>query len=372
MSPVLRDPSAAPLVSLLVLCYNHAAYLQECLDAVAAQTWPEVEIIILDNASTDGSAQLIEAWARRCARPVRLLLEQEPRGICVNGNKLLAAATGRYVGIISTDDVWFPEKTARQVDLLEARGPEFAVAYADAVRIDPQGVPLEPASFIQIHRQFSTLPEGDVLLELLRGPFIPVPGTLVRREALVAVGSFDETLIYEDYDVWLRLAARWKFAADLVPACSYRVVPTSMIHTVAAQHQVQKIHSDARIMAKASLNPNLDEKTLRNLHRRITRLCTQIATFSLEEIPAFQSLPTLCPLPAIQLLTAQQLLLGPRPVPESQQMLDAAESHGWLSGTRAFPPATDAAAWHALLSAAPAPATVAAPQVRRWWQRRSS
>ncbi|MFN0126103.1 MAG: glycosyltransferase [Verrucomicrobiales bacterium] len=276
MPDVSSPPTATvPRVSYLALCFNHARWLDQCLGSIEAQRWPNAELIILDNASSDGSADLIRARAAVMDLPVTLLAESERRGICANANRLLAQASGDYVALVSTDDWWFPEKTRRQVEALERLGRDWAVAYADAICVDEQGE-RHPAPFIASHRPFDSLPSGDILTELVRGPFIPAMSTLVRREALVAAGGYDESLVYEDYDMWLRLAVNGRFHADPDPLCAYRIVASSMIRTVAAQDRPEKILSDARIMAKAAAIARLPAKMRRNSLRRVVTLAAKL------------------------------------------------------------------------------------------------
>jgi hypothetical protein len=276
--PAASNPltATAPRVSYLALCFNHARWLDQCLDAIEAQQWPNAELIILDNASSDGSADLLRARAAVMNLPVTLLAETERRGICANVNRLLARATGDYVALVSTDDWWFPDKTRRQVEALETLGSDWAVAYADAVCVDEHGV-RQPAPFIAAHRPFDALPCGDILTELVRGPFIPAMSTLVRRRALAEAGGYDESLVYEDYDMWLRLAENWRFHADPEPVCAYRIVASSMIRTVAAQDRPEKILSDARIMAKTAAIARLPDKVRRNSLRRVVALAAKLA-----------------------------------------------------------------------------------------------
>ncbi len=354
----MATSNTVPRVTLLALCFNHAAYALECLQSLSAQTWPNLEIVVLDNASADDSSTIIQQWAATCPHPVKLMLEKERRGICANVNRLMAQATGDFVALISTDDLWFPEKTTRQVELLQARGLQYGVAYADARRINEHGQTLEPVSFIAAHRALERLPEGDVLRELLRGPFIPVMSTLIRRQALQEMGPFDEALVYEDYDAWIRLAERWHFAADPTPLSSYRILSTSMIHTVAAQHQPAKLLSDARIMAKASRNPNLEEKIVLNLHRRVLRLASEVASLTPDNSATLLELFELTPLPGLRVLAALQRISGPLPLAAIQARLQQAENS-------ALPQTDDAVAWQQFFHSLDSPS----PSPKRWWPR---
>ncbi len=353
--------SVVPQVTFLALCYNHAPYLQECLHSLLAQAWPNADFVVLDNASSDDSPTLIKQWAATCPVPIKLLMETECRGICANVNRLMAEATGEFVALISTDDFWFPEKTARQVELLQARGVDYGVAYADARRINSAGQPLEPSSFIAAHRNLRTLPEGDILRELLRGPFIPSMSTLIRRAALLEMGPFDETLLYEDYDAWLRLAQRWKFAADPAPLSAYRVLPNSMIQTVAAQHQPLKLLSDARIMAKAAHHSALDQKTVRNLHRRVLRLAAEAVATDPNMAIHLPALYEIVPLPGLRIITAHQRLFG-------CQSVGAIHDAVQKAAARPLPQTDDDAAWQQFFDDLASPIPLPSSP-KPWWQR---
>ena len=314
----------------MALCFNHAPYVLECLQSIAAQTYGNSELIILDNHSDDGSQEIIQQWAATANIPVKLFLETQRRGICANINLMLAHATGEYVALIAADDYWLPEKTSRQVEVFEQLGTQFAVAYADALCIDAQGTVMEPASFIQTHRQFETLPTGDLLHELLRGPFIPTMSTMIRRSALLAMGPYDESLIYEDYDAWLRLAEHWHFHADPMPLCAYRILNSSMIRTIAAQDKPEKILSDARIMAKAATIPRLEEKSRTNTKRRIISLAIQLINLPGNWHDAPSDLQRRTNLSTLSLLAAAQKyrkLLSPD---DSHRLLANAITHGFL------------------------------------------
>lgn len=327
------EPSSAPLVSFLALCHRHAPYVLQCLESIEAQQWPNAEVIILDNASDDGSAEIIQAWAAQTKLPVQLMMETQPRGICANANLLMARARGEFVASMATDDYWFPDKTARQVADLQRLGPKYAVAYSDAIRVDAAGTPLPIASFISAHRNFPELPSGDVLDELVRGPFIPAMSTMIRRQALLEMGSYDEHLVYEDYDAWLRIATNWHFHADPEPLCAYRVLQTSAIQTIAAQTRPQKLLSDAIIMAKTARIERIATKVRINTLRRVVRLAIKLVAHEGEWGEALRELHVLTGLSMLSLLASAQEARGVLTEAQSHQLLGLAIHHGILTAT---------------------------------------
>lgn len=217
-----------PLVSAIVLCYNQARYVVECLEAVKAQNYPNLELIINDDASKDDSVAVINGWLAKNNIPHHFLKNQANQGICRSLNNTLRIAQGKYVSGIAADDVWLPGKLQTQVELLEGFPSRVGVVYSDALQMDENGK-LLPDKFIQAHRRFDTLPTGNLHKVLWEGNFIPAMATLTRRECFDRVGLYDETLFYEDWDMWLRISRCYEFVYSDQISAKYRLVGTSMV-----------------------------------------------------------------------------------------------------------------------------------------------
>ena len=132
-----------PLLTVLAVCYNHARYLNECLDSIHAQTYQDFELIITDDGSTDGSADLIRKWVEQHGRACRFIAHARNVGLCRTLNEALAAVRGKYLARISTDDVWLPRKLERQLAVMESLPERVAVLYGDAyqMRADGEALP---------------------------------------------------------------------------------------------------------------------------------------------------------------------------------------------------------------------------------------
>lgn len=222
--------STRPAVTVIALCYNHARFLHACLEGIRAQTCQDFELIVTDDCSRDNSAELIAAWLAEHYPDARFIRHTKNAGVCATLNEAVKSAQGEFISMIATDDVWAPDKIERQLAALRAQPPEVAVLYSDAWQMDEEGAPL-PLRFIEHHRPGFTPPSGHVFPVLADGNFIPAMATLIRRSALAEVGFYDEQLTYEDYDMWLRLAARYRFAFDPAPVAHYRIVSTSIVRT---------------------------------------------------------------------------------------------------------------------------------------------
>jgi glycosyltransferase involved in cell wall biosynthesis len=223
-----------PLVSAIVICYNHGRFVIECLEGVKAQQYPNLELIVHDDASRDNSAAVIQAWLAKCDIPNRFLRQKTNQGVCRSLNHALSHASGKYVSGIAADDVWLPGKLLTQVELMERLPDKVGVVYSDALQMDEEGKLLQ-WKFIEGHRRFEAMPEGNIHNVLWEGNFIPPMTTLVRRECYRQTGPFDETLFYEDWDMLLRLSRSFDFVYSPEISAKYRFVATSMARSQKAR-----------------------------------------------------------------------------------------------------------------------------------------
>jgi glycosyltransferase involved in cell wall biosynthesis len=204
------------LVSVIVPAYNAADSLPATLDSVISQTYRRTEVLVVDDGSSDATAEIACSYARRDAR-VRLL-QQSNAGVAAARNLALRQSTGEFVAPIDADDIWYPEKLAKQVDRLNSSGPEVGVVYCGSVYIDAHD---------QLTGHWCSYGvEGRVLEALLYRNFVGNASTpLIRRSHLEQVDLYDVELRaqnaqgLEDWDLYLRLAE----------VCEFRVVPELLV-----------------------------------------------------------------------------------------------------------------------------------------------
>src|SRR6266446_2584505 len=220
-----------PLVTAFVGCYNHSRFVVECLDSVRRQTYPNLQVIIFNDCSTDNSVSVIDTWLKKHQLDWQFISHTRNVGICASLNEALRLARGKYVSMIAADDVWLPDKTARQVKMMEQLPEDVGVLYSDAFQIDENGETL-PQMFIEAHRKFVVPPEGFLFDVLWEGNFIPAMATLIRRECFKQVGPYDEDLCFEDWDMWMRISRTFRFVFDKIPAAKYRIVSSSAARTM--------------------------------------------------------------------------------------------------------------------------------------------
>src|SRR3954453_6980327 len=185
------------------MTYNQARYVDDALASVVAQTTSDFEVILVDNASTDGSAARLEQWLPELTVPARLIVNPRNYGVSGGKNVALEHARGEFVCGLAGDDIYEPTKIARGLEMFRTLGPEVGVIFSDATLLTDDGVPC--GRWFMPPRHFA---EGEIFADLCVASFVPAPTTMIRRRALDAVGGYDERRFVEDYDMWLRLAAR--------------------------------------------------------------------------------------------------------------------------------------------------------------------
>lgn len=190
-----------PVVSVILTCFNGERWIAGAIQSVLAQTHPYWELIVVNDGSTDGSKVVIDRFEDERIRQI----EQANRGIPGARNRGLQEAKGKFIAVLDQDDLWHRTKLTRQVTYLRANA-EMGVVYTNADHIDADGR--------VIGRRYRTPPgEGWLLEAFLRaGVAVPIVTTLIRRECLDAVGSFNERLYgWDDYELLVRLASRFRF-----------------------------------------------------------------------------------------------------------------------------------------------------------------
>jgi glycosyltransferase involved in cell wall biosynthesis len=204
-----------PLVSVVIPTYNYGRYLPETIDSVLGQTYADREIIVIDDGSTDDTAEIIRRYGDKV-----IYLAQANTGLPATRNRGCAVARGEYFAFLDADDVWLPNKLEVQVRALE-RNPDIGMVCGSMNRIDIDSRPLpgpKPSD-----------PPGETTIEMLeRGTALPSTW-MIRRSCFEGVGGFDEQLTsMEDYEFALRVAMHCKVACLPEVLVNYRVHSDSL------------------------------------------------------------------------------------------------------------------------------------------------
>jgi glycosyltransferase involved in cell wall biosynthesis len=196
--------SATPRVSAIVPAYNAAAYLGEALDSALAQTYTSLEIVVVDDGSTDATGAVADAYA--AAHPGRVrVIHQANAGLPGARNTAIAAARGELLALLDADDVWLPDHLERVMAVFDAE-PGLALVHANIERIDANGQTTETWNRRWRNRKD---PYAAVATRL---EHVSCPTVVFRRRCVEEIGGFDTQftgLGCEDRDLWLRIFERY-------------------------------------------------------------------------------------------------------------------------------------------------------------------
>jgi glycosyltransferase involved in cell wall biosynthesis len=258
---------SSPTVSVIIPSYNCEAYIAETIGSVLGQTLRDVELIVVDDGSTDRTCEIVAAYGAR----VRLLT-QKNAGVCAARNFGIREARGQYICLMDHDDYWFPDKLELQLEQM-LRHPEVGLVYSSFIWWHPgedgnfpDHDSFDQASFpVGIDERFS----GWIYHELLLDCWVLTSAALIRAEVFDKCGMYDESLPYsEDWDLWLRISREYPFIKLKRPLTLYRQHPrqgnrvprsidyrTELLTKAAAKWGL--CSRDGRCVAKRQFNENI-------------------------------------------------------------------------------------------------------------------
>ncbi|MFH1845385.1 MAG: glycosyltransferase [bacterium] len=211
--------SDTPLVSVVCASYNMGHYLVEAVDSVLNQTYDNLEVIVVNDGSTDDTLEVLATYADN---PRVIAINQENAGQTKAKNRGLQEARGELVGFCDADNAWLPDKLARQVPYFAEPG-SLGVVYGDIVLMDDKSNDLSTPA-IERH-------SGRITGRLLASNFVTFNTTLVPRRILEEVDGFDESLSMGiDYDLWLRISVNYEFLYLPQTLARYRIWGGQMSH----------------------------------------------------------------------------------------------------------------------------------------------
>jgi glycosyltransferase involved in cell wall biosynthesis len=216
--------SYLPLVSVCVPTYNDGRFLRQCLQSLAAQTYPNLEILVGDDASSDDTPAIVDSVSAESRQPICYMRNPKNLGQFDNVNALIARARGNYVAVYHSDDVYTPQIVEKEVAFLEAH-PQVGAVFALDWRIDDAGQITGRSRLMPGVRANAPLRLPDVLPSLLRhkNRILRAPTFLGRAALLQRAGPFRSDYdIAGDFEMWLRLLAHRPIAILDEPLMYYR------------------------------------------------------------------------------------------------------------------------------------------------------
>ncbi|GEK57730.1 hypothetical protein CHL76_01365 [Marinococcus halophilus] len=212
-----------PLVTIIMSTHNAEGYIDECLQSIAAQSYSDFTVYMIDDASTDSTAEKVKEFIKNDERFQLIDIHKQNRGLTPTLNELWKMAETKYVARMDADDVMHEERLEKQVQLLEKhKGLDVVGSYA--MNINKDSEPIDIRKVPVYHKDVKkTLP--------LASPVIH-PSAMIRRSALETVGGYNETYpVAQDYDLWFRLMGN---------GSGFHNIPETLLYYRMEAHHVKK------------------------------------------------------------------------------------------------------------------------------------
>lgn len=207
------------LLSIVIPNYNNEKYLAECIDSVLTQTYKKIEIIIIDDASTDGSKKILKKYNNEFPF-IKVVFNEKNQGVTKNRDSAINVASGEYITTLDSDDFYIDnqklEKEMALIKNFESKGTTNAIAFSNIVLVDKDGKKL-------FQNTKNNIKEGNIFINLFARDCMVPRDFIFTKEQYNAAGGFDLNIpIYEDWDLKLRLAKNNEFYYSGVEGIGYR------------------------------------------------------------------------------------------------------------------------------------------------------
>jgi len=211
-----------PKVSVIIPTYNCAGFIKEALDSAINQSFSDLEILVVDDGSTDNTAEVLQSYI---SKKIIKYFYQDKKGVSAARNLGIRESQGELIALLDADDIWLPDKLSLQIELIE-KNPDICMVFTDAELFDKKGIIANSLLCVKtnqprdgfIYKISQRRPNDGFILkddfynDLLLGNIIVTQSVLIPKRYIQETGYFDGTLaIAEDYDLWIRLARIGQF-----------------------------------------------------------------------------------------------------------------------------------------------------------------
>jgi alpha-1,3-rhamnosyltransferase len=268
-------------VSIIVPVHNHEQFVEATIKSLIAQTYKNVELVLIDDGSSDGSLRILRSLEKNCqSQFVRcLLLEQSNSGIAASLNRGIAASSGSFLFWLASDDLAEPDAIATLLPEL-LQDCEIGLACGDADFIDAEGNPITQKRgnehfrsslryYIAQKKDFDLATEFGTYRSFI-GPYYMPIGNLIRRTHFLEAGYFDVTYVSEDSELWLRLSKVCRFKLVNRTLCHRRVHETNTHRVMRERVSLDSVRLMLR-EARYCINNGLDDQWQKCAEERLER-----------------------------------------------------------------------------------------------------
>ncbi len=216
----------SPLVTVIIATYNRKHFVCEAIDSVLNQTYPNIELIVIDDGSTDGTGDLLrDKYGQR----MRYVF-QPNQGRSEARNHGIRLATGEYIAFLDSDDLWEPDKLARQIAFMQAN-PQYGLTHTFTCIIDSNGQPAPTDTRIRLNYHRSGVRSGYSYVAMARKCVMFLSTVIVRASLVSKIGCLDRSIpAFEDWDWYLRAALVTEIGVLTEPLTRYRLHDSNSTH----------------------------------------------------------------------------------------------------------------------------------------------
>lgn len=280
--------NSTPLVSYCIPAYNHAQYVEACLKSILTQSYPNIEVVVIDDCSTDSTYKIVRSLDDPRVRAHRNTVNVGPAETV---NRCIRMAKGEFIAVSGSDDIHLREKTAIQVQHLLAH-PNVGAAFTIPGFIGPQGESLASGRHVELP-EFPAFNAGRVAMfqELLRrGNFLLAPSAIIRRSVIERVGLFDPGLIQlQDYEYWLRIALDHDLLVVDQPLVQYRMMLNGSNLSSENEASRNRHHFELSIVFEKLAAPRNEEESVQQLEARRALMLQALAHLHSRDVLNFRA-----------------------------------------------------------------------------------
>lgn len=227
-----------PLVTIGIAVYNGEKYILESLNSINEQSYFNIEMCIVDDASTDNSYYLCQEWSEQSRFPITVLQNSCNIGVSATCNVILNYSKGKYLQLFAQDDIMLPDKIEKDVEEFEQLNGNVALIFSKVELINEKGEAMKQKYNDRIG--FNGILPQNPFAALIDKNFIPAPTVLLRNDLVKKIGGHDETVIYNDWDMWLQLTKYYKIAYSDRTSVRYRIHNNSIMAQNGNQKQIER------------------------------------------------------------------------------------------------------------------------------------
>ena len=259
-----------PLVSIVAVCYNHAQFVVETLDSIKAQTYPNIELLILDDCSSDDSVAVIKGWIKCSDYDCTFIAHQENQGICKTFNEGIRLVSGDYYQVLACDDVLLLDKIRLQVNCF-LTNKDLTLVHSASCKINDRSEVIEELFVLNSYNKQGVQNDFEEMISLVvAGNIVIAPSVLIKTESLPPQPVYPEKFFFEDlYLILFFLTNRKIFYYIEEPLVKYRELETSVMRST--KHKA-KLKSDRNkiLLEFLGYSEKIDKKILRKAKNNIT------------------------------------------------------------------------------------------------------